>query len=79
MRSLFTLGPSRSICAGLPAVGGHAGRPALLAHAVDVRPFWGRAGRYFGGVLAGIYLFGALSFFAFLRTIGYPISIVHVV
>jgi len=49
------------------------------ARAVDVRPFWGRAGRYFGGVLAGIYLFGALSFFAFLRTIGYPISIVHVV
>lgn len=49
------------------------------AHAADVRPFWGRAGRYYGSVLAGIYLFGALGVFAFLRTIGYPISIVHVV
>lgn len=49
------------------------------AHAADVRPFWGRAGRYYGGVLAGIYLVGALGVFALLRTIGYPVSAVHVV
>ncbi len=44
----------------------------------DVRPFWGRLFGYYGGTLLAIYLTGAITVFAFLRTIGYPISIVHV-
>ncbi len=44
----------------------------------EVRPFWGRVVRYYGGTLLAIYLTGAIAVFAFLRTIGYPISIVHV-
>jgi hypothetical protein len=44
----------------------------------DVRPFWGRALGWYGGTLLAIYLTGALGVFAFLRTIGYPVSIVHV-
>lgn len=44
----------------------------------DVRPFWGRALGWYGGTLLAIYLAGAVAVFACLRTIGYPISIVHV-
>ena len=44
----------------------------------DVRPFWGRAFGWYGGTLLAIYLAGAVGVFAFLRTIGYPVSIVHV-
>ena len=44
----------------------------------DVRPFWGRLFGYYGGTLVALYLAGALAVFVFLRTIGYPISIVHV-
>jgi hypothetical protein len=43
-----------------------------------VRPFWGRAGRYIGSSLLGIYLAGAIGIFIFLRIIGYPVSIFHV-
>lgn len=45
----------------------------------DVRPFWGRALGVYGGTLAGLYLAAALGIFIFLRTVGYPISIVHLV
>jgi hypothetical protein len=45
----------------------------------DVRPFWGRAIGAYGGALAGLYLAAALGIFIFLRTVGYPISIVHLV
>ena len=48
------------------------------ANTADVRPFWGRTLRYYGGTLAAVYLAGALSVFVFLRLVGYPISIVHV-
>jgi hypothetical protein len=47
------------------------------ADTVNVRPFWGRAFGFYGGTLAGIYLTGVLIAFAFLRTVGYPISVVH--
>lgn len=56
--------------------------PKGLRCSVDsaaVRPFWRRAFGYYGGTLLGLYLAGAIAVFAFLRTIGYPISIVHVV
>jgi hypothetical protein len=48
------------------------------ANRADVRPFWGIAGRYYGGTLLAIYAAGVLGVFGFLRNIGYPISIVHV-
>jgi hypothetical protein len=44
-----------------------------------VRPFWGRFFGYYGGTLAALYLTGAIGVFIFLRVVGYPISIVHVV
>ena len=43
-----------------------------------VRPFWLRAFGYFGGSALVVYGVGALAVFVFLRTIGYPVSIVHV-
>lgn len=48
------------------------------ADTADVRPFWGVTAGYYGGTLAAIYLAGVIGVFAFLRIIGYPISIVHV-
>lgn len=48
------------------------------AQTADVRPFWGRFFGYYGGVLAALYLSGAIGIFAVLRTVGYPVSIVHV-
>lgn len=45
----------------------------------DVRPFWGRFFAVYGGTLATLYLGGALAIFVFLRSVGYPISIVHLV
>lgn len=48
------------------------------ANTEDVRPFWNRALAYYGGTLFAIYGAGALAVFLFLRTVGYPISIVHV-
>ena len=47
------------------------------AHAADVRPFWGRTARYYGGAILGVYLAGALGVFIFLRSIGYPVSVLH--
>jgi hypothetical protein len=47
-------------------------------HAADVRPFWGGVARYYGGTALVLYAVIVLSVFAFLRTIGYPVSIVHV-
>jgi hypothetical protein len=44
----------------------------------QVRPFWGRAAGYYGGTLAALYLTGALGVFIFLRSVGYPVSLIHV-
>lgn len=44
-----------------------------------VRPFWLRAFGFYGGSILTLYLAAALTIFAFLRTVGYPISIVHLV
>ncbi len=49
------------------------------ANTAEVRPFWGRMFRYYGGTLLAIYLGGAVTVFAVLRTIGYPINVGHVV
>lgn len=49
------------------------------ANTADVRPFWGRTFALYGGSLAALYLLAALAIFAFLRGVGYPISIVHLV
>lgn len=48
------------------------------ADTADVRPFWGVAARYFGGAVLGLYVAAVLAVFIFLRTVGYPVSIVHV-
>lgn len=45
----------------------------------DVRPFWRRFFAYYGGTFAALYFGAALAIFVFLRTVGYPISIVHLV
>lgn len=45
----------------------------------DVRPFWGRAAAYYGGTLLTLYLAAAIGLFAFLRTVGYPVNVFHVV
>lgn len=47
-------------------------------NAPEVRPFWGRMVRYYGGTALAIYLTGVISVFVVLRSVGYPISIVHV-
>ncbi len=47
------------------------------ANASEVRPFWPRAFGYYGASLASVYLGGALTFFTFLRLIGYPVNIFH--
>ncbi|MDE3083780.1 MAG: hypothetical protein KGJ37_00995 [Verrucomicrobiota bacterium] len=48
------------------------------AETKDVRPFWGRAFGFYGGGLAALWLTGALTVFAVMRGIGYPVSIVSV-
>lgn len=48
------------------------------ANTADVRPFWLRAFGFYGGAALGVYGVGALAVFIFLRTVGYPVSIVHV-
>ena len=48
------------------------------AHTADVRPFWGRLARYYGGTLLAVYAVAVLTVFGFLRIIGYPVSILHV-
>lgn len=47
-------------------------------NAADVRPFWGRFGVYYGSAALSLYAAGVIGVFIFLRTIGYPISILHV-
>jgi hypothetical protein len=49
------------------------------ANAADVRPFWMRAAAWFGGTALAIYLAGAICVFVFLRIVGYPVNIFHVV
>ncbi len=48
------------------------------ANTPDVRPFWGVFVRYYGGAVLALYVAVVLTVFGFLRTIGYPVSIVHV-
>lgn len=48
------------------------------ADTADVRPFWGIAAKYYGGAALSLYAAGVIAVFIFLRTIGYPVSIVHV-
>lgn len=45
----------------------------------QVRPFWGRAFAVYGGTALSLYLAGAIAIFAFLRSVGYPINIGHLV
>lgn len=45
----------------------------------QVRPFWGRAAAFYAGAGLILYLAAALAVFAFLRTVGYPIRITHLV
>jgi hypothetical protein len=47
-------------------------------NAEDVRPFWKITSIYYGGALLAVYVVAVLSVFGFLRTIGYPVSILHV-
>ncbi len=42
-----------------------------------VRPFWLRAFAYFGGGALAVYLVGVLALFVLLRTVGYPVNVVH--
>lgn len=44
-----------------------------------VRPFWLRALGFYSGSALALYLATALALFAFLRVVGYPISILHLV
>jgi hypothetical protein len=48
------------------------------ADTADVRPFWGRAAAIWGGAATGCYLAGAFALFIFLRSVGYPVNILHV-
>lgn len=48
------------------------------ANTADVRPFWGRAFGFAGGSVLALYAVGVIGVFIFLRTIGYPVSILHV-
>ena len=47
-------------------------------NATDVRPVWGQALRYYGSLLLAIYAAGVIVVFAFLRTVGYPVNILHI-
>lgn len=40
----------------------------------EVRPFWGRALAFHGGILLGCYLVATLAAFVFLRSIGYGVT-----
>lgn len=44
----------------------------------NVRPFWGRALAAYGGALGTFYLVAVLGVFGFLRTVGYPVSVIDV-
>jgi hypothetical protein len=46
--------------------------------AADVAPFWSRMLGLYGGMLLAGYLTSAITVFTVLRTIGYPVSVVHV-
>lgn len=45
----------------------------------DVRPFWRRAFTLYGVSLLSLYLTAAISFFIFLRIVGYPVNIFHTI
>lgn len=44
----------------------------------EVRPFWLRACGVYGGTAFALYSVAVIAVFIFLRTVGYPVSIVHV-
>lgn len=48
------------------------------ANTPEVRPFWLRAFGFYGGAALSIYFVGVIVVFSFLRTVGYPVNIVHV-
>lgn len=48
------------------------------ANTEDVRPFWGIAVRRYGLAALALYAAGVLAIFGFLRSVGYPISIIEV-
>jgi hypothetical protein len=47
--------------------------------AEGVRPFWGRAACFFGGLLLALYLLGAVTVLTVLRSANYDVSLVTVV
>ena len=49
-------------------------QPLCSVDAADVRPFWGRALRYYGTILGSCYLAAALIAFIGLRSLGYRVS-----
>lgn len=51
-----------------------AGEWRCSVNTADVRPFWGRAGAFFGGAALAIYLSGTLAAFLFFRIVGYPVT-----
>ncbi len=44
----------------------------------QVRPFWGRALGWYAGASLSLYILGAVSVFALLRGVGYPVSLAQV-
>ncbi len=48
------------------------------ANTAEVRPFWGRVVKYYGGSFLAVYSLVVLTVFIFLRAVGYPVSILHV-
>ncbi len=47
-------------------------------NSADVRPFWGKAVLFYGGILAAVYVLGVGSVFGYLRHIHFPVSLVQV-
>ncbi|MSU65236.1 MAG: tetratricopeptide repeat protein [Opitutus sp.] len=78
MRGLSALGTTGSLSPCLPLLVETPDGLRCSANTAKVRPFWGTAARYYGGTFLGVYAAAVLGVFIFLRTIGYPVSIVHV-
>ena len=52
-----------------------AGAWRCTANRADVRPFWGRAGIFYGSAVLIVYLTAALTAFVFLRSVGYRVTL----
>jgi hypothetical protein len=48
------------------------------ANTPEVRPFWGRTATWYGGTAFAFYLVAALGVFIFLRSVGFPVSVLDV-